>query len=425
MNNLKQRIFTGLLVLMVAPSAALAQGDPARLDASVYKTCFSSGSAKAEDVIVACSAIVENNPQAAEAYYNRGVVRMGLSQLDGALADFNKAIELKPRDPDAWNNRGLVNDRLGRPAEALFDFSRAIEIDDAYGKGYHNRGRVYIKLGRTAEADEDLKKAARLGVKEAESYLNSKGIAYAIPHRFEVALSYSRYDYKEDLTPPLKSTETGWVPQVRLGYSYLADDRFYFRAFGEASVADDDTDYDGSTMSGVPLKDTTRNDFARLEMNAGYTFKGTLPVSVTPYAGVGWRYWKRDIGYNEFYSWWYIPVGVKILYPMAEGFSIGLNASVNFMFDGRMTISFKDDTFANTTLSLGNRPGGLVELPVSWRPRVNWAFTVTPWYEYSEIGESPWEPLNYANGAYTGLVVREPSSRTHQYGVRVSTEYLF
>lgn len=423
--NLRQRIFSGLLVLLAVPSAAPAQADPARLEASVYKTCFSSGSAKAEDVIAACSAIVENNPQAAEAYYNRGVVHMGIQRLDAALADFSKAIELKPRDPDAWNNRGLVNDRLGRPAEALSDFSRAIEIDGAYGKGYNNRGRVYVKMGRTAEADEDLKKAAMLGVKEAQSYLNSRGIAYAAPHRFEVGLSYSRYDYKEDLTPPLKSTETGWIPQVRLGYSYLADDRFYFRAFGEASVADDDTDYDGSTQGGVPLKDTTRNDFARLEMNAGWTFKGNLPVSITPYAGAGWRYWKRDIGYNETYSWWYIPVGVKLLYPMAEGFSIGLNASVNFMCDGRMTISFKDDTFANTTLQLGNRPGGLVELPVSWRPRVNWAFTVTPWYEYSEIGESPWERLNYADGTYTGFVVREPSSRTHQYGIRLSTEYLF
>jgi len=109
--NLRQRIFACLLALLIAPCAAQAQADPARLDASVYKTCFSSGSAKAEDVIAACSAIVENNPQAAEAYYNRGVVRMGLNQLDGALADFSRAIELKPRDPDAWNNLGLVNDR--------------------------------------------------------------------------------------------------------------------------------------------------------------------------------------------------------------------------------------------------------------------------------------------------------------------------
>ena len=125
----------------------------------------------------------------------------GSNGLDEALADFNKAIELNPRDPDAWNNRGLVYDRLGRQDEALFDFSRAIEIDDFYGKGYNNRGRIYIKLGRTAEADEDLKKAARLGVKEAKDYLDSRGIAYAIPNRFEVAVSYFRYDYKEDFTP--------------------------------------------------------------------------------------------------------------------------------------------------------------------------------------------------------------------------------
>ena len=212
---------------------------------------------------------------------------------------------------------------------------------------------------------------------------------------------------------------------MRLGYSYFADDQFYFRIFGELSLSNDDTDYDGSTQSGVPLQGTTHNDFARLEMNVGYTWRGNLPLSVTPYAGLGYRYWKRDLGYNEFYGWWYLPVGVRTLYPLTEKLSIGLNAAVNFMFDGRMTISDKGDTLANTTVRLGNRPGCLVELPVSWRPRVKWVFTATPWYEYSQIGESPWEPLNYTNGTYTGFVVREPSSRTNQYGIRLSTEYLF
>jgi len=423
--NLKRVLFACLFVLFVLPTTALAQADPSMPDASAYKTCFSSGSARAEEVIAACGSILAKNPRVAEAYYNRGVATLRLNRLDEALADFNQSIELNPKDPDAWNNRGLVYNRLGRMQEALSDFNKALELDDLNGQACNNRGLVYLKLGRTAEAEEDLKKAGRLGVPEAEEYLKSKGISYAQPHRFEIALSYFHYDYKEDFTPPLKSTETGWVPQVRLGYSYMADERFYFRAFGEASVADDDTDYDGSTMGGVPLKDTTRNDFARFEMNAGYTFKGNLPFSITPYAGVGYRYWKRDIGYNEFYSWWYLPLGVKVLYPVDPKWSVGLNASVNFMFDGRMTISYKDDTFANTTVSLGNRPGYLVELPVSWRPRVNWAFTVTPWYEYSEIGESPWEPFYYADGTFTGFVVREPSSRTHVYGVRLSTEYLF
>jgi len=423
--NLKRIMLACLFVLFVLPTTALAQSDASTPDASAYKTCFSSGSARAEDVIAACGLILAQNPRAAEAAYNRGVANLRLNRLDEALADFNKTIELNPKDPDAWNNRGLVYIRLGRTQEALSDFNKALELDDLNGQAYNNRGLVYLKLGKNNEAIEDIKKAGRLGVPEAQEYLKSKGIPYAQPHRFEIALSYGNYDYKEDLTPPLKSTETGWVPQVRLGYSYMADDGFYFRAFGEASVGDDDTDYDGSTMSGVPLKDTTRNDFARLEMNAGYTYRGNLPFSITPYAGLGYRYWKRDIGYNETYSWWYFPVGVKLLYPVNQKFSVGLNASMNIMFEGQMTISYKNDLLANTTVTLGNKLGYLLEIPVSWRPLVNWAFTVTPWYEYSEIGESPWEPLNYTDGTYTGFVVREPSSRTNQYGIRLSTEYLF
>lgn len=420
--NLTACLLVGLVLCGIAfPKAASSQADPA----SVYRSCFDAGAAKPEEVIAACSAVVEKDPRAAEAYFNRGAARMGLNRLDGALADFSMAVELNPKDPDGWNNRGLVYNRLNRPAEALSDFSRAIALDDLYGRAYNNRGIVYLQMGRKAEAEEDLKKAARLGVKEAEEYLKSKGIVYALPHRFEIGVSYVYYDYKEDLTPPLKSTETEWIPQVRLGYSYFADDRFYFRVFGELSLANDDTDYDGSTQSGMPVQGTTHNDFARLEMNVGYTWRGNLPLSVTPYAGVGYRYWKRDLGYNEFYGWWYLPVGVRTVYPLTEKLSVGLNAAVNFMFDGRMTVSDKGDTLANTTVRLGNRPGCLVELPVSWRPRVNWAFTVTPWYEYSQIGESPWEPLNYTNGTYTGFVVQEPSSRTHQYGIRLSTEYLF
>ncbi len=313
--NRRGCILICLLVLSIVAVAAVAQAAPAKVDLSVYKACFSNGASKPEEIIGACSAILERDPRVAEAYYNRGVSRMQLNQLEGALADFNKAIEINPKDPDAWNNRGLIYSRLGKPGDAVSDFSRAVELDDLYGKAYCNRGLVYLKLGRTAEAEEDLKKAARLGVKEAEDYLKSKGIVYALPHRFEIAFSYSQFDYKEDFQPPLKSTEMGWIPQVRLGYSYVPDDQFYFRAFGELSVGNDNTDYDGSTMGGVPLKATTQNDFARLETNFGYTFKGALPVSITPYTGLGYRYWKRDIGYNETYSWWYLPVGVKFLYP--------------------------------------------------------------------------------------------------------------
>ena len=126
-----------------------------------------------------------------------------LNRLDEALADFNKTIELNPKDPDAWNNRGLVYNRLGRTQEALSDFNKALELDDLNGQAYNNRGLVYLKLGKHNEAIEDLKKAGRLGVPEAEDYLKSKGISYAQPHRFEIALSYSQLRLQGGFSTPL------------------------------------------------------------------------------------------------------------------------------------------------------------------------------------------------------------------------------
>jgi len=199
--NLKRIMLACLFVLFVLPTTALAQSDASTPDASAYKTCFSSGSARAEDVIAACGLILAQNPRAAEAAYNRGVANLRLNRLDEALADFNKTIELTPKDPDAWNNRGLVYIRLGRTQEALSDFNKALELDDLNGQAYNNRGLVYLKLGKNNEAIEDIKKAGRLGVPEAQEYLKSKGIPYAQPHRFEIAFSYGYYDYKEDLPP--------------------------------------------------------------------------------------------------------------------------------------------------------------------------------------------------------------------------------
>ena len=201
--NPKRILLSCLFVLFVMPTTALAQSDASTPDASAYKTCFSSGSARAEDVIAACGLILAKNPRVAEAYYNRGAANLRLNRLDEALADFSKTIELNPKDPDAWNNRGLVYNRLGRTQEALSDFNKALELDDLNGQAYNNRGLVYLKpLGKNNEAIEDLKKAGRLGVPEAEDYLKSKGISYAQPHRFEISLSYGYYDYKE-VSPPL------------------------------------------------------------------------------------------------------------------------------------------------------------------------------------------------------------------------------
>ncbi|MCX5834351.1 MAG: hypothetical protein NTV99_07560, partial [Deltaproteobacteria bacterium] len=106
------------------------------------------------------------------------------------------------------------------------------------------------------------------------------------PHRIGLALNYYYYDYKEDVTPPLKSTEKEWITALRFYYNYFANDSGYILLFAETSVVDD-TDYDGSTQTGIPLKQTTENDFRKVELDLGYTFKGGLPFSFTPYVGIG------------------------------------------------------------------------------------------------------------------------------------------
>lgn len=48
---------------------------------------------------------------------------------------------------------------------------------------------------------------------------SSLGLA-APAQSLEISVPYYRYDYKEDLTPPLKSTEKGWLYGLRLSYKH-------------------------------------------------------------------------------------------------------------------------------------------------------------------------------------------------------------
>ncbi|HOD36747.1 MAG TPA: hypothetical protein PLR20_13110 [Syntrophales bacterium] len=264
------------------------------------------------------------------------------------------------------------------------------------------------------------------GVGQVEKTYVASGATGPIPrqpHRLGLALNYYNFDYKEELDSPLKSTEEEWVTALRLYYNYSANDSGYILLFAEVSL-DDDTDYDGSTQAGVPVKQTTKNDFRRFELDLGYTFKGRMPLSLTPYVGIGYRFWERDLGgYKEDYSWFYLPLGLRAAWAPHERISVALNAAVNFMFDGEMDVY--DWAYEDMTVELDDKIGCSVELPVTFNLARHWAFVMTPWYEYSKIGQSAWEPIFFKDGTYTGFVLREPSSRTHQYGLRAGLEFVF
>jgi tetratricopeptide (TPR) repeat protein len=457
------------LFLLHVPAAAASDGTTAKLpdspsaDSQYRDRCYLDSSAEScRRTVETINKIIEKDPRNSKTYYDRGRAYYRLGNYEKAIGDFSKAIELDLKFADAYNNRGLVYYKTGKYLSAVSDFTKTLELNPGCAEAvnnrglayfrlnqydqalrdyetaidltpkkadaYVNRGFAYYKMGAIDKAYQDWKISARLGDRETRQYLDSRRIRYTTPHRIEGSFSYYKFDYKEDWNPPGKSMEEGWIPALRLGYSYCADDSGYFRGFYEFSISAR-TDYDGAIQpTNEPLASTTRDELRKFQIEIGYTFKNNLPVSITPYIGYGYRYWKRALqdgvggrgtpvkGFTEDYSWSYIPLGLKIRYETQDRLSFGLNAAVNIMFNGKMTayLSEAGPAYPDPELSLGNKIGYLLELPVTCSFTLNWAATLTPWYEYSAIGRS-----DVVSG------VLEPASRTHQYGVRVGVEYIF
>jgi tetratricopeptide (TPR) repeat protein len=122
--------------------------------------------------------VAELNPGYAEAYYLRGNVYFSSGDFKHAIEDQSKAIELKPNYGLAHFSRGTAYYNLRNFEQAIGDFTKTIELNPDYGEAYAIRGATHGSLGNIQQANEDLKKAAKLGDKEAQSFLTSKGIKW-------------------------------------------------------------------------------------------------------------------------------------------------------------------------------------------------------------------------------------------------------
>lgn len=248
----------------------------------------------------------------------------------------------------------------------------------------------------------------------------------------ELGLGYHYFDYKEDLNAPLKSTESGWLPSIYLSYNYKKKSDFYTKIYGDYASAD--ITYDGSTQGGTPISYTDSSQkLFKFEWDVGYAFEAGNNFLLIPYIGYGYRYWKRGnakvtstyTSFEEDYSWSYMPIGLKADYDINQQWNVGGTIAINIMFNGKMTakpsqvISGVNDA----DFDLGNQVGFYAELPITYKFTTNWAIIGTPWYEYSQIGQS-----NNVNITYNNKVIGyayEPSSRTNQYGFKLGVSYSF
>ncbi len=232
-----------------------------------------------------------------------------------------------------------------------------------------------------------------------------------------VGLSYYQFDYQELLTLPLKSTEKGLLPGVsaRLALEPRAGHWFLRGSFDFASAQ---AKYDGSTQAGKPLVEDNPHLLVNLDGTVGWiAFSG-----VALYSGLGGRYWRRGGSYSEEYSWFYLPLGLRLQLGLGRDFRLGLDASARFMFGGliRVNLSELDSGFNNPLARLGSRIGYHLEVPLTCQVAAGWAVVLAPWFEYSAIGQS--EYFAVTQNSKTVAAGFEPSSRTMQYGALAGLE---
>jgi hypothetical protein len=248
----------------------------------------------------------------------------------------------------------------------------------------------------------------------------------------EAGVGYYHFNYNEDVPAPLKSAETGWLPGFKGVYGFDGKNgSLYAVAIGEYTQAK--TDYDGTTQDGTPLKLTSKNTLTRGEFNIGYKAKniGGSTFELTPYCGVGYRYWERLVGdtdprgYREVYTWWYIPVGMKAGFGIDESWRITCDVSARIMFNGNINfdLASRDPSLNSPTAQLGNQVGVKASLPFEVALSPTFMLKFGPWYEYSAIGMSN-DVLITQNGT-PAAYFHEPNSTTNQYGVDVGIRWEF
>lgn len=245
--------------------------------------------------------------------------------------------------------------------------------------------------------------------------------------QFEMENYYYNYSESIPFMPDKnfqpRSNEYGYVPGFKVSYLYqnLEQSGMDFRL--SLSIANNSITYDGSVTNVanpyyVMGQSTAKFMDAQFLTNL-YYFRG---IELATYAGVGYHSWDRGVcmanggsGYMENYSWGYIPVGIRREFMLSNELSIEPDISVRFMFAGKMSVPY-----LGTTMTLGNKYGANFQIPVQYRFDETFSGLITPWIDYSEIGQSDsvWSPTQ-------GKYYYEPNSSTWQYGVNIGVRLNF
>ena len=236
-------------------------------------------------------------------------------------------------------------------------------------------------------------------------------------HVFECGPELSYVQYKE----PDVMSEKG--PSVGISGSYTYLNGIMARLAGRISYSRVEYDSnDTGSISGI-------NDYGyEVRGVLGYDFRPTKTFTITPFAGVGYRYLCDDVGgkvsstgnkgYKREANYYYSPIGIEAMQKIDDKWSFGASAEYDYFWKGKQKSYMGDVISGMDTLENDQNRG------YGWRASVYVAratrratYAIEPFVRYWYIDKSEINDITYRRYR-TGWMGWEPENNTTEIGIK-------
>lgn len=223
--------------------------------------------------------------------------------------------------------------------------------------------------------------------------------------------------------PPISIKTVGVLYGIRATYTRHEEKTNPFMTRLEGRYSAGGSDYDGSLSDGTPHKERDENYTYEIRGLVGYDLEFHESF-VTPYVGLGYRYWFNDgesrFAYERNISYLYLPLGVESASFLNTRWIWGIRAEFDLFIRGWVKSHLSDVNSSFNDLEnrqkrgFGLRGSVYFKRPVGEKTDIS----IEPFIRYWDIDDSDTAPVTFAGTLIGGGY--EPANRTVESGLQVS-----
>jgi hypothetical protein len=184
--------------------------------------------------------------------------------------------------------------------------------------------------------------------------------------------------------------------------------------------------YAGRLESGIPISISNIDNYiAEARVLGGYKIRLNTLIIVTPYTGIGYRYLADDMGNASIYgydresNYFYSPVGLEILTPLQNGWSVKVILEYDIFWKGLQKSHLSDIRPEYNTLKKDQNNGYGLKGSVKFQKG---NFSVEPFVRYWSIADSEKSLLTF-QGQSTHRWYFEPRNSSTEIGLKIAWKF--